>query len=306
MFGEAATTVRPVAVLRLSKHPGSLPVVFHGENFVSERYGFVYHCVPKAMSRSMLEYLASVDPDGYRVADRQVGKDVLRPPASGVAPIGFSVVRNPYSRIVAVWFQKFLNYCATPPQRRMFARYENLHPGMSFSAFIDWLATDEGNDAHADPHWLSQHYFLFDVDGNAAVDYVAKVEDADEDIPELQSILGFAQQPFPHLNSNATSGRVSFDTSRRWREVLDDRSTRVISTRYDGDFELFGYERLPYRVAPYFTRSAPGSRGKRALQVRDDRRTTTRFSHRLRAATRRLIGRLRWEARHWRRFDART
>lgn len=240
-----------MAIQAFPTQAGSVPVVFHPDSFVSERRGFVYHCVPKALSRSMLEYLRSVDPDGYLVGERGAGPEVLR---RADRPTGFSFVRNPYSRIVAVYYDKFVNYRETPSQREMFGRYERLRPDMTFSDFVDWLVTEEGSDRRADPHFLSQHYFLVDGDGEPAVDYVGKVESAAEDVAELQRLLGLDVEPLPHVNANATRDRDRFDTSARWLDVLDDGTKRLLAQRYDGDFELLGYPRLPYRTVPLFPR----------------------------------------------------
>jgi Sulfotransferase family len=255
-------------IRKFSKPPGALPAVLHVDSFVSERLGFVYHCVPKALSRSMLEYLAAVDPGGFRVGERGIGVEIL---GGTDAPTSFSFARNPYSRAVAVYYDKFVNYRGTPGQQDLFGRYERLHPYMQFSEFVDWLATDEGCDERADPHFLSQHYYFLDVTGEPAVDYLGKVESSAEDLAELQGLLGLAPEPLPHVNANTTRERDPFDTSRQWLDVLDDRSKLVLANRYDSDFELLGYERLRYRVRPRFARGrvAPTRRKPSALrQVR--------------------------------------
>lgn len=236
------------------KPAGAVPAVFNADSFVSARRGFVYHCIPKTLSRSMLAYLRSVDPEGYCIDERGAGKEVLVARGDAPAPVGFTFVRNPYSRIVAVYYDKFANYADTPGQRAMFAGYEHLHPEMTFDEFVTWLASGEGADRYADPHFLSEHYFVLDEQGNPAVDHVGRMEDADDDMRAIQEILGLPPEPLPMVKSNAMHERAAFDTARRWREVLDDRTTRILTNRYDGDFELFGYERLPYRVLPRFTR----------------------------------------------------
>jgi hypothetical protein len=245
-----------MALRTLSKSPGSLPAEIHVDSFVSERLGWVYHCIPKTLSRSMLHYLGSLDPDGYRIGERGVGAEVLTRTGTSRS---FTFARNPYSRIVAVYFDKFVNYRATQPQREMFGRFERLQPEMTFSELVDWLATDEGCDGRADPHFLSQHYFVLDEAGAPAVDYLGKVENLQVDLPELQALLGLTPAPLPHLNRNADRESVRFDSTNRWREVLDDRSTRILNSRYDGDFEVLGYERLGFTTAPLYPRrrSAP-------------------------------------------------
>ncbi len=243
-----------MALIRLTAPAGAVPAVLHPDSFVSEHRGFVYLCIPKTLSRSMIAYLSDVDPQGYRLCERGVGKEVLRPGSGKKVPTRFTFVRNPYSRIVAFYYNKFVNYLGTPGQRELFGRYEALRPDMAFSEFVDWLGTDDASDRHADPHFLPQYYFLYDIDGRPAVDLLGRVEQLDQDLGELQDALGLERWSLPRLNANASAQRVPFDTSRRWRDVLDDHTIRIITKRYDGDFELLGYERLPYVVRPSFSR----------------------------------------------------
>ncbi len=70
-----------MALTKFSKPVGSVPAYFHVDSFVSKRFGFVYHCVPKTLSRSMLEYSAAVDHDGHRIGEKRVGKEILAPDA---------------------------------------------------------------------------------------------------------------------------------------------------------------------------------------------------------------------------------
>lgn len=247
-----------MTLVELGERSAAAPVVLHPGSFVSERLGFVYQCVPKALSRSMLQYLATVDPDGYRLFQRDAGPEVLDAAPGRATPKSFTFVRNPYSRAVAVYFDKFANYRASPAQKAMFARYEGIRPDMTLSAFVEWLASSEGSDRDADLHFLSQHYYLLDDSGDLAIDYVGRVETAAEDFATIQRHLGLPLEPLPHVNSNATRARRRFDTSNRWEELLDDRSRRLLTARYDGDFELLGYPRLPFKTVPLFSRKAGG------------------------------------------------
>jgi hypothetical protein len=252
-----------MTIRSLAKAPGAVPTVLDGASFVSEQLGFVYYCVPKTLSRSMLQYLAALDPEGFRIADKDSGVDILKRIVSTGAPKSFTFVRNPYSRVVALYYDKFVNYLDAPGQRALFARYERLRPDMQLAEFVDWLMTDEGNDERADPHFRSQHYFVLDATGTPAVDYLGKFESAEEDVAELQDLLGLARATLPRVNTNATRKGVSFDTTHRWLEVLDDRSKQLLTSRYEGDFELLEYQRLAYSTIPRFSRGAQAVRSER-------------------------------------------
>ena len=268
-----------MALIETTRPPEATPAVLHVDSFVSAAHGFVYLCVPKTLSRSMLHYLETLDPAGHRVG-RQ-GKHALEVPAPGGGPLTrFSFVRNPYSRIVAVYFDKFVNYEDSPGQRDLFARHPGLHPDMAFGDLVDWLATDAAADAGLDPHFLPQYYFLHDASGAPAVDLLGRMEDADADVADLQRRLGLEVVPLPRVKSNALHPKA-YDTARRWPDVLDDRTTRILTKRYDGDFALLGYEPLPYRVMPLFSFTD--------RSVAAPARRPTR-SERLKRAGRRLLG----------------
>ena len=121
---------------------------------------------------------------------------------------------------------------------------------MTLTELAEWLVTDRGNDRRVDVHLASQHCFLVARDGTPAVDYVGRVEDSDADVGALQGLLGLEPARIPRDNTNAQRKRVGFDTTNRWREVLDDRTIGLLTARYESDFELLGYPRLRYKVIP--------------------------------------------------------
>ena len=285
-----------MAIRRLATARDAVPVVLDGASFVSERFGFVYHCIPKTLSRSMLQYLAALDPEGFRIGYEAGAVETLKGIVSTSALKSFTFVRNPYSRVVAVYYDKFVNYLDAPGQRALFARYERLRPDMRLAEFVDWLMTDEGNDQRADPHFRSQHYFVLDATGAPAVDYLGKFESVEEDVAELQDLLGLARAPLPRVNTNATRKGVSFDTTHRWLEVLDDRSKQLLTSRYEGDFELLEYQRLAYRTVPRFSR---GTRARRPEHTTDNRARVARLS-RIRAVLNGVLRRFGVEVRRTR------
>src|SRR6188472_4798182 len=104
-------------VSRFERPRDAVPSAFDGASFVSEQRGFVYLCVPKTLSRAMLGYLSTTDPDGFRAFDRGYGVEVLDQVRDATR---FTFVRNPYSRIVALHQDKFVNFLDSPGQRALF------------------------------------------------------------------------------------------------------------------------------------------------------------------------------------------
>lgn len=234
----------------LTRPPGSVPAVVDGDCFVSESWGFAYHVVPKTLSRAMLAYLRTVDPHGYRLREHNEGD---RPLVAHPDLVRFTFVRNPYSRVVAVYYDKFVNFRDTQGQRDLFAAYPGLDPTMTFPDFVAWLGSPEADDVGLDSHFLPQCYFVFDTTGAPGVDLVGRVDDVDAALRELQDRLGLDRSPLAVANRNADRTHA-FDTTNRWREVLDDHTIRLLTRRYDVDFAMLGFTPLPFKVAPRFER----------------------------------------------------
>jgi len=241
-----------MAIISLGKRLGAVPSVLLGDSFISEKYQVAYVCVPKVMSRSVIRYLADIDPDtGYELRERNLGKSALATdPTTGIAPVSFTFVRNPYSRAVSFYQHMIANYL---PRYHFHVIRQGLSPDMTFREFVDWLGSDKGTDRTADPHFLSQTYFVFDEDGEPAVDHVGRFEDAELDVPAMQRLLGLPVMPLPRLNVNAARQSSRPDATLPWRDLLDDRSIRILNRRYDADFEVFGYERLTSKMIPLYS-----------------------------------------------------
>ncbi len=231
-----------MAIREFSKPSGVVPAVVDGATFVSERLGFVYYCVPKTLSRSMLQYLAAVDPNGYRIVEKTGWLEIATGVAATNAPTSFTFVRNPYSRVVAFYYDKFVNYLDTPGQRALFGRYERLRPDMTLSEFVDWLGSGEGSDERADAHFLSQHYFLLDVNGAPAVDYLGKVESVEEDLAELQKLLGLRRSPASiRTRPEKECGSIRRSAGSRFSTTVPSASSRAGMTVTSSSSRTLGF-----------------------------------------------------------------
>ena len=101
---------------------------------------------------------------------------------------------------------------------------------MSFDAFADWLNTEEGQDACADRHWMSQYRFLYRDNGDCICDFVGRYENLDKDVNKVCKILKIKRISLPQ------SGWISQDPP-----PISDEVRALIRQRYAKDYELFGY-----------------------------------------------------------------
>jgi hypothetical protein len=107
---------------------------------------------------------------------------------------------------------------------------------MPFGEFVRWLCeSDDGRDAVADRHWLSQHRFLYD-DEQLLVDDVSKLEEIDHAFARLCSDVGVSAAKLSNHSLKTTSG------GRSYREAYDGETRELVRERYLKDIELFGYD----------------------------------------------------------------
>ena len=196
----------------------------------------LYVAVPKAASRSLLRFLI-----GQQVKN-EAGPAVIyekslealfriRPEARDY--FKFTVVRNPWSRVVSVYNQKIQSDNPLIAARLMNGR-TGLLPNMPFDAFVEWLCSEEGVDERADSHWLAQHKIL-GIGGPEPVryDFIGKLERLSHDLDTLSAEIGVSLSGVGHL--------VRSGASERYRTVYTERTAALVAQRYARDIELFGY-----------------------------------------------------------------
>ena len=196
----------------------------------------LYVAVPKAASRSLLHFLL-----GQRERN-EVGPAILykkslqalfriRPEARGY--FKFTVVRNPWSRVVSVYRQKIRSGDPFIAARLINGR-KGLFANMPFDEFVAWLCSEEGADEKADSHWLSQHEIL-GVQGLDPVcyDFIGRLERLSDDLDILAAKIGMPLSGVGHL--------LYSGAAESYRTVYTERTAELIGRRYARDIELFGY-----------------------------------------------------------------
>ncbi len=142
--------------------------------------------------------------------------------------VRFSFVRNPYARVYSFYKSKIL------AGQRPGAYYEKLgiRRGCSFEQCIERLV--EADYDQLEHHAAPQARLLF-RGSDHLVDFLGHVEQADQDWPVVQALVGM-DVPLEHRNVVAGE---SLDT------VYSPELAALVYEYFHDDFALFGYEPLP-------------------------------------------------------------
>ena len=138
----------------------------------------------------------------------------------------FTIVRNPFARLVSVYQDLFEN-----PEHYVYRDYlfGILPPQLSFSEFVDRISRIP--DRLKDQHLKPQHAFLKFYERKNVTVRIFKLED-----PELlnQFLKGFSMG-LPHLNKSSES----YDYSSYYNPTVLTKALEI----YRVDVKLFGYEK---------------------------------------------------------------
>ena len=128
----------------------------------SDRYKFIFLAIPKTGSRSIQDYLQhfgrrsrkgwSPNHDNYEQTKKELGDKVFE------ECFKFTFFRNPWSLLVSTFFYNRHKFNLPPDKRSV----------------IYWLDTYRGADSYAP--------YLYDKEGNLALDFIGKLEHIDENL----------------------------------------------------------------------------------------------------------------------------
>lgn len=219
---------------------------------VSHRYRFIYFGLPKVATRSFYNLFVVRHKKDFQIEWSEKRGGFAEAIAAYPDYYRFSFVRNPWSRVVSCYESKIADNIIGK-RARITSFYKALESGISFVDFVDWLCSEEGDDAIADRHWLSQHMFLYDEEGRSLCDYIGRYENLEADWAEVCAILGMegglalSQKGFVSAEGAARSP-VAADAGQVtkvhgvYRDYYDAALRDKIAARYARDIEVFGYE----------------------------------------------------------------
>ena len=131
----------------------------------------------------------------------------------------FTIVRNPWDRLLSNYFYKKLNY-------------NNLIQDLSFKKWI----TNSCDGNYSFEYSLSRHTqldWIVDENGEVVVDFIGKFENLQEDFDTICDKIGIPRQKLPHKNKSK---------HKHYTEYYDDETRAIVAEKYAKDIEYFGYK----------------------------------------------------------------
>lgn len=218
------------------------------EKIISREYGFVWICVPKAASRSLMAALLAADPDAETV--KMSIEDIYKKRPETRAFYAFAFVRHPFARALSLYAEtrhfreRFHGEKRRPKEERQ-RFYESAFPGLAevdtFDDYCEWLNTPYASDDFADVHFLSQRAQIT-ADGGRLPDFVGTVENIDADFRHVAARLGITPPALRTLNTMAgwepDSPQALAAARAEMGALLTERNKALLAKRYADDVDL--------------------------------------------------------------------
>lgn len=148
----------------------------------------------------------------------------------------FAFVRNPWDRLVSLYFQKLSgrkNYAG--PDLNPPGVEGRFYTDMPFAEYIE--AVCRTPDEEANPHFRSQHLVICRRGKNRTpmADFVGHFENLPQDFARVAARIGAPDLQLPHrLRSKARK-------KQHYSEFYDARLRDLVAERFHEDIEIFGY-----------------------------------------------------------------
>ncbi len=139
----------------------------------------------------------------------------------------FSIVRNPFDRLVSCYTQKIVEQEPNERQFRNGLRWELNYQKPSFKDFIKIVTKNEDNIKER--HWNLYHNIIPVTD----IGFIGRFENLQEDFNTICDKIGIPQQELPHINKTK---------HKHYTEYYDDETRQIVAEKYAKDIEYFGYE----------------------------------------------------------------
>jgi hypothetical protein len=222
--------------------PNISKVICDSRCAISPTSRFVYFRIPKAANSTVVASLYRAEtgrtPENERALNL-VKRGYRRPSSLGRGMIRqvmddyykFTIVRNPYSRVVSAYLDKIAGRQA--PYFLTVARFLGREPNeaITFSEFVDYL--EFGSGLLADPHWCLQTDLIFLP--LEQLDFVGKFERLSTDLAHILEAI------FPGSNTSVNWNPHATGADKKTQAILDAASAARIAKLYEKDFDLLHY-----------------------------------------------------------------
>jgi chondroitin 4-sulfotransferase 11 len=210
------------------------------------RYKCMYFPVPKAATSSIKRLIAEMDgrrADGNPHHDITLDRVWAKHASQYADYLAFTVVRNPWDRLVSCFTDKVAGRLTDPTFRGRysvhegFARYNQIfrrelfRPDMSFAEFVRVVAWIP--DALADEHFRSQYRMVSTPGGSLLTERMIKFEDLHAGMTELLHELGATAFDIEHMHRTRHSD---------YRSFYSNQTREQVGRMYMRDIKLFDYQ----------------------------------------------------------------
>ena len=205
----------------------------------SKAHRFVWFRVAKTGTRSLHSVLEQALPDYTYLTEWENSQqhDEVDALLRGGA-FSFSMVRNPWERLVSAWLDKFKNQPKISKYvdaqiRRCRQLDDTVDPQVVLNADFAWFVDRLANSQlyRRDPHFRPQSDLLV----KAEVEYLGRFENYLASVSEIFECLDIPMpSEFPHRNKTASP-------KRRSQDYYDRRTADVVADLYAMDIERYGY-----------------------------------------------------------------
>lgn len=238
--------LKPVAIF----FPGKIEQSNYLVN-ISERHKFVYVETPKVACSSIKKALQLIEVDGDTTKIPDDVHDRDRSPLAGPATPGidlevvlgssdyfrFSFVRNPFSRVLATYLDKFVQNEFERARLMPVIEYPSNSGVISFEQFL--VAIRRQPDFHKDIHWAPQTYLL--APHRVPYSYIGRFETFGTDW------LRVLKRIAPQTYTSFAEVRTDFHKTEAGSKVLTyfgPIERELALDIYQDDFKNFGYSEL--------------------------------------------------------------
>ena len=236
---------------------------FNGDVIVFHKYKAAYFAIPKVANSSLKSVAANIlaeeidenyVDENWKLSQFRIkeSRKALRKKRILIKSFTaneekywkFTVVRNPWDRLISCYAQKVVNkdsngnlvnniHNIDGVAKPLLKEYGTVfNKNMQFSDFVDFVFST--SDEESNKHFRSQHTFVTEPSGKLLVDYVGHFEDLTNEFRYIKKKCAFPQHiEIPHLLKSQRKDNTIYYSDAAYEKVI---------TRYARDFSLFGYE----------------------------------------------------------------
>lgn len=229
-------------------YQGNIPLsIANRMTVVDDDLKIFFHRIPKCANSSLTASIAQIKfakEFGSDHRTKNAIKRILPTPAdmtrSSVADLDnyykFTVVRNPYSRVLSAYLSKVVGKYQKNKSHHLPNTLRSGDTPPDFVEFCKYLDTYGPYENH---HWYPQSdYLLFPV---SRYDFIAKLENINQDFATILKKISNGYQDYKFVEEDP-SHKTSAD--EKMKAHYNRQAYDIVFNIYKDDFENFGYDRI--------------------------------------------------------------